>query len=157
MLSNRALAFLQQHKRRRHVSDLDFVARLFRQVGISTVTHLLDFQETFGGYVSPTHRGQFVWELTTATVPPVQEHSGLWITACCDDPTHGPRIDTNGCLYTVRMSPIASSCFLFFEQLGADLAMAREDRYGRRAEGSSERGEPIPKRRLARCCDGSRR
>jgi hypothetical protein len=119
MLSERGQAFLQMHKRRRSVSDLDFIGRLFTKLGVSPVEELLAFQETFGGYVSPTRSGQRVWQLTTSSIPEVFAHDGIWLTPCSDDGADGPRIDTKGHVYAKAHNrvPVASSYFMLFEQM----------------------------------------
>ena len=115
MLSKRCQLFLQKHKRRRHVTDMEFIERLFTNLGVSPVQHLLAFQDTFAGYVSPTRHGQCVWGLTTSCTPDVFEHNGRWMTSASDN-TH--RIDTQGCIYSAESdTPLASSAFMLFEQM----------------------------------------
>jgi hypothetical protein len=119
MLTQRGQAFLDQHKRRRYAADLEFLERLLTQIGLLPVQQMLEFQTAFGGFVSPSRSGPRVWGLATSRIPELIDNDGVQLTPCTDDLVNGPRIDAQGNIYANASSrrPIASSCFLLFEQL----------------------------------------
>jgi hypothetical protein len=119
------------------------VREALQREGVPVTDALLDFHQTFAGYVERDGRDEFVYGLLHRQpkwLDPLQvdafqddESARVWYIACADGhPSYDLRIDQSGIYYTTYCVPRASSFFMLTEQAAFVWEFAKE-RKGRNA------------------------